>query len=174
MILVANNVQVEVRVGTKADVPLLLSFIRSMAAYEKLDVSAAEESLAEALFGESPAAYTLLAFAEDKPVAYVTYFFTFSTMVGKRGLWLDDLFIDPAFRGKGIGQALMAYLADIAMKNHCGRFEWTVLDWNESAIGFYRRLGATVLTDWRVCRMDETQLARVASMLSMAKRGGEG
>jgi GNAT superfamily N-acetyltransferase len=174
MILLANDIKVEVRAGAKSDVPLLLSFIRSMAAFENLDVSATEESLAEALFGESPVACTLLAFAEGKPVAYVTYFFTFSTMVGKRGLWLDDLFIDPAFRGKGIGQALMAYLADIAMKNHCGRFEWTVLDWNESAIGFYRRLGATVLTDWRVCRMDETQLARVASMLSMAKRGGEG
>ena len=145
-----------------------------MAAFEKLEVTATEESLADALFGVAPAAYTFFAFIHGDPIAYAAYFFTFSTMVGKRGLWLDDLFIQPAFRGKGIGRALMAYLADVAVQNDCGRFEWTVLDWNESAIGFYRSLGATLLTDWRVCRMDEAQWTRVAGTLSMAKRGGEG
>lgn len=171
MILVANNIEVELRAGTIADVPLLLAFIQSMAAFEKLTVSATEESLRAALFGDAPAARTLLAFVDGKPIAYATYFFTFATMVGKRGLWLDDLFIDPAFRGKGIGRALMAYLADIAAQHQCGRFEWMVLDWNEGAIGFYKSLGAKILTDWRICRLDETQLTRVASRLVAAKDG---
>jgi GNAT superfamily N-acetyltransferase len=165
MILVANGVEVEVRAGTIADVPLLLAFIQSMAAFEKLPVSATEESLRTALFGDAPAARTLLAFVGGTPIGYATYFFTFATMEGKRGLWLDDLFIDAAFRGKGIGQALMAYLADIAMQNQCSRFEWMVLDWNERAIRFYEQLGATLLTDWRICRLDEVQLARVAGKL---------
>ena len=90
-------------------------------------------------------------------------------MLGKRGLWLDDLFIDPAFRGKGIGRALIAYLADIALQNQCGRFEWMVLDWNESAIGFYQSLGANILTDWRICRLDEDQLPSVASKLAIVR-----
>jgi GNAT superfamily N-acetyltransferase len=171
MILLVNNVDVEVRDGTIADVPVLLAFIRAMGAFEKLVVSATEESLRAALFGDAPAAHTLLAWVDGKPIAYATYFFTFATMVGKRGLWLDDLFIDPAFRGRGIGRALMAYLADIARQNQCGRFEWVVLDWNESAMGFYKRLGATVLTDWRICRLDEAQLSRVASRLVVADRG---
>jgi GNAT superfamily N-acetyltransferase len=171
MILVVNNVDVEVRAGTIADIPVLLAFIQAIGAFEKLTVSATEESLRAALFGDAPAAHTLLAWVDGKPIAYATYFFTFATMVGKRGLWLDDLFIDPAFRGKGIGRALMAYLADIARQNQCGRFEWVVLDWNESAMGFYKRLGATVLTDWRICRLDEAQLSRVASRLVVADRG---
>lgn len=171
MILLANNVEVDVRAGTIADVPVLLGFIRSMAAFEQLTVSTTEESLRTALFGEAPAASTLLAFVDGKPIGYATYFFTFATMVGTRGLWLDDLFIEPAFRGKGIGQALMAYLADIALQNQCGRFEWMVLDWNESAIGFYERLGGTFLTDWRMCRLDEAQLSRVASTLTIARGG---
>jgi GNAT superfamily N-acetyltransferase len=151
---------------------LLLSFIRSMAAFEKLEVTATEESLAAALFGEAPAARTLLAFVGGKPVAYATYFFTFATMVGRRGLWLDDLFVDPAFRGQGIGRALMAYLAGVARENQCARFEWMVLDWNEPAIGFYRRLDATVLDEWRICRLAGPQLSRLAGSLVVA-RGGE-
>jgi len=169
MNLVVNNIEVEVRAGTIADVPLLLSFIQSMAAFEKLTVSATEESLQAALFGEAPAARILLAFVDGNPIAYATYFFTFATMVGKRGLWLDDIFIVPAFRGKGLGQALIAYLAEIALQNQCGRFEWMVLDWNESAIGFYKSLGANILPDWRICRLDETQLPGVASKLTIVK-----
>jgi GNAT superfamily N-acetyltransferase len=162
MILVLNEIEVELRDGTETDVPLLLSFIRSMAAFEKLTVTATEESLRAALFGEAPAARVLLAFVKGEPIAYATYFFTFATMVGKRGLWLDDLFVIPAFRGKGIGRALMAYIAQIAMRHQCSRLEWMVLDWNETAIGFYKRLGATILPDWRICRLEETQLADVA------------
>jgi GNAT superfamily N-acetyltransferase len=160
--LSVNDLDVFVRAGTAEDVPLLLSFFRAMADFEKLAVSASEESIRAALFGDAPAAETFLAFVGGKPVAYGVYYFTFSTMIGKRGLWLEDLFIDPAYRGKGIGRSLMAYLADIARQHDCGRFEWIVLDWNAPAIGFYRRLGATLLEDWRICRLDESQIARVA------------
>jgi GNAT superfamily N-acetyltransferase len=163
-----NHIEIEVRAGTPADVPVLLSFIRSMAVVEKLEVSATEESLREALFGESPAAKLLLVSAGGSPIGYLTYFFTFASMVGRRGLWLDDIYIDPAFRGKGIGQALMAYLADLALQNRCARFEWMVLDWNETAVGFYRRLGADVLPDWRICRLEEAQLPRLAVRLAVS------
>lgn len=172
MILVVNGVEVEVRDSTESDVPLLLVFFRSMAAFEELTISATEESVRTALFGEARAAHALLAFVDHRPIGYAVYFFTFSTTIGKRGLWLEDLFIEPAFRGRGIGQALMAYLADIATKNQCGRFEWSALDWNQSAIRFYERLGATVLKDWRICRLDEAQLGRVAGKLPLAKPGG--
>ncbi len=171
MLLRVGNLDVAVRAGTTDDVPLLLSFIQSMAAFEKLTVSATEESLRTALFGENPAARTLLAFVERRPVAYATYFFTFATMVGRRGLWLDDLFVDPEFRGKGIGEALMAYLADVALRNHCARFEWMVLDWNRSAIGFYERIGATLLADWRICRLDDGGLSGLARRLPLAEHG---
>ena len=162
MNLPVNGLEVELREGTSADAPLLLSFIRQMAEFEKLTVTATEESLRSALFGEAPAARVLLAFVKGEPVAYATYFFTFSTMLGKRGLWLDDLFVVPAYRGKGIGKAFMVHLAELAMRHQYGRLEWIVLDWNEPAIEFYKRLGADVLPDWRVCRLDEAGLTRVA------------
>jgi GNAT superfamily N-acetyltransferase len=168
MRLTAKGVEVHVRAATVDDVPLLLSFFQSMAAFEKLTVSATDDSLRAALFGDAPAARTLLAFVDGTPAAYVVYFFTFSTMLGKRGLWLEDLFVDSAFRGKGIGQALMALLAEIAQQNGCGRFEWSVLDWNESAISFYKRLGATLLEDWRICRLDDGQISRVARLAVMS------
>jgi GNAT superfamily N-acetyltransferase len=171
MIIVVNNIELELRDGTITDVPLLLSFIRSMAAFEKLTVTATEESLRAALFGEAPAARVLFAFVNGKPIAYATYFFTFATMVGKRGLWLDDLFVIPAFRGKGIGKTLMAYLADIAIQHQCGRLEWMVLDWNEMAIGFYKRLGIKILADWRICRLEEAQFSSVAGKLAIAQDG---
>ena len=137
-----------------------------MAAFEKLPMSATEDSLRAALFGDAPAARTLLGFVGGAPVAYAVYFFTFSTMLGKRGLWLEDLFVDPAYRGKGIGRALMAYLAQTAIQNDCGRFEWTVLDWSEAAMGFYETLGATTLADWRVCRLDGDRLPSLAGTMT--------
>lgn len=165
MRIATTELEIDVRPGTADDIPLLLSFIRAMAEFEKLEVQATEETLRESLFGERPAAHTLLAFVDGKPAAYVVYFFTFATMVGKRGLWLDDLFVNPEFRGKGVAKALMAYLADLAIRNGCGRFEWMALEWNRSAIDFYRRLGATVLDEWRICRLDEDQLPGVAGQL---------
>ena len=161
----ASDVEIEVRAGTIEDVPLLLSFIHSMAEFEKLEVTATEEILRESLFGDRPAAHTLLAFVEGRPAAYAVYFFTFGTMVGKRGLWLDDLYVVPDFRGKGIAKTLMAYLAGFAIENQCGRFEWMVLDWNSSAIDFYQGLGATVLDNWRLCRLNEEKLSSVAQQM---------
>lgn len=162
MKFMAKGLEIEVREGAVEDVPLLLSFIRKMGEFEKLEVTATEETLRDSLFGENPAARVLLAFAGDKPAAYAVYFFTFGTMVGKRGLWLDDIYVEPEFRGKGIARGLMGYLAEIAIQNNCGRFEWMVLDWNTKAIDFYDRLGAELKDDLRVCRLDETKLAEVA------------
>jgi GNAT superfamily N-acetyltransferase len=171
MKLAATGLEIEVRPGTVADVPLLLAFIRSMAEFERLPVTATEELLCESLFGERPAAEVLLAFAGGRPAAYVTYYFTFSSMVGKRGLWLDDLFVSPEFRGRGIGGALMSYLASIAIRNRCGRFEWSVLDWNKPAIAFYRKLGATLVADWRLCRLDGERLAGLAGQQGRTNGG---
>ena len=165
MILNANGIPVEIRDATPADVPLLLSFIRKMGEFEKLPVSATEDSLRDALFGETPAARALLVYTNAKPVAYATYFFSFTSMRGRRALWLDDLFVAPEFRGKGIGKVLMAYVARIAAEHRCARFEWIVLDWNTDAVEFYRRLGAEFLADWRVCRLDEAEMQRVAETL---------
>jgi GNAT superfamily N-acetyltransferase len=172
MVLLAKDTEVEVRACTTVDVPVLLSFFRSMGEFERLPVAATEESIRTALFSEPPAAHALLVFVDGRPIGYVVYFFTFSTLVGKRGLWLEDLFVDSAFRGKGIGRALMAYLAEIAIRHQCGRFEWSVLDWNERALEFYRSLGASVLDDWRICRLTEAQLPRVASAL-VTSNGGD-
>jgi GNAT superfamily N-acetyltransferase len=162
MKLPVRDLDVDVREATIDDVPVLLSFFRAMAAFEKLTVSATEESVRASLFGPARAAHALLAFVDGTPIAYAIYFFTFSTMAGKRGLWLEDLFIDPAFRSVGLGRALMAHLAGIAIQHDCGRFEWIVLNWNESAIGFYKRLGASILDDWRICRLEEAQFDDVA------------
>ena len=162
MLLEVNDTEVEIRAGTPADVPLLLSLIRELAAFEKLTTAATEESLLADLFGKAPVAHTLLALVDGKPAGYAIYFFSFASMVGRRALWLEDLFIDPAFRGKGIGKAMMAYVARIAVENHCARLEWIVLDWNTSAIDFYKRLGADVLPDGRICRLSETHIERLA------------
>ncbi|MHC4908814.1 MAG: GNAT family N-acetyltransferase [Planctomycetota bacterium] len=165
MKLRANDVEIRVRAGTADDVPALLSFIRAMAEYEKLDAPVTESLLRESLFGDDAAARTLLAFVDDVPVAYAVYFFTFSTMLGKRGLWLEDLFVSPDARRQGIGTAVLAYLADLAIASGCGRFEWFVLDWNTPAIDLYRSMGATILEEWRLCRLDERGCAEVAERL---------
>ena len=172
MKLAATDLEIEVRAGTIDDVPLLLSFIHAMAEFEKLEVTATEELLRESLFGESPAAHVLFAYVDGRPVAYAVYVFTFATMVGKRGLWLDDLFVSPDFRGKGIAKAQMASLADVAVQHKCGRFEWIVLDWNESAIDFYRAMGAAVLDEWRICRLDEDRLTRLTEQFVRVRNGG--
>jgi GNAT superfamily N-acetyltransferase len=115
--------------------------------------------LRESLFGDNPAARALLISVDGTPIGYATYFFTFASMVGKRGLWLDDLFIDEAFRGKGIGRAFMGFMRELAVKNNCARFEWMVADWNEIAITFYKSLGAEIFTNWQICRLQNTNFA---------------
>ena len=171
MKLGVTGLEIDVRAGTVDDVPLLLSFIRSMAEFEKLEAPVTENLLRESLFGNHAAARTLLAFVDGRPAAYAVYFFTFATMIGKRGLWLDDLYVNPEYRGKGIAKALMAYLADLVIKNKCGRFEWMVLDWNKPAFDLYRGLGATVLDDWRICRLDADGCAGIAQQLVRVDEG---
>lgn len=153
--LSTKQLDLTLRSGTIDDMPLLHAFIHEMMVFEKLPFHASEADLREAFFGSQPAAHTLLAFdaATAQPVGYIVYLYNFSTMLGKRGLWLEDLYVKPEYRGKGAGKALMNYLKSFAAEQGCGRFEWMVLDWNEDAIGFYKGFGARMLDEWRVCRM---------------------
>ena len=145
----------EIRAARPGDVPAIHAMIGALAAYEKLAhlQVATEADLAEALFGPRPAAEVLMACKEGIPAAFALFFHNFSTFLGRRGLWLEDLFVEPAYRRQGCAQALLRALAGIARGRGCGRFEWAVLDWNASAIEFYCSLGATVLPDWRIVRV---------------------
>ena len=156
--------KIEIREATINDVPQILSFIREMAEFENLPVYATEEGLKEILYGEHPAARVILVYIGDVPVAYANYFFTFSSMLGKRGIWLDDIYVLPAYRGKKIGHAIMAYVAQVALDYDCGRFEWSVLDWNENAIQFYKKLGARIMNEWRICRLEGKAIQSVTEM----------
>lgn len=151
--------------ATAVDVPTILRLIRALAAYEKLshEVVATEASLREALFGEHPGAECLIAREQGEPVGFALYFHNFSTFLSRRGLYLEDLFVEPAHRGKGYGKALLQQLARIAVARGCGRLEWSVLDWNLPAIGFYRSVGATVMDEWRICRMTGETLRAFAA-----------
>ncbi|MCP4180201.1 MAG: GNAT family N-acetyltransferase [bacterium] len=162
-----TDLEIEIRHGTVNDIPLLLSFINSMAEFEKLEVTATEEILKESLFGKNPAAETFFAYIDEQPVAYAVYFFSFSTMTGKRVLWLDDLFVHTDFRGRGIGKTLLAYLAQLSIQNNCSRFEWIVLDWNKSAIEFYKKMGATIHDNWHICRVNENELSNIADKIKL-------
>ncbi len=139
--------------------------IGALAAYEKLEHlrTATETDLADALFGPQPAAEVLIACKDGVPAAFALFFHNFSTFLGRRGIWLEDLFVQPAYRRQGCAQQLLRALAGIARDRGCGRFEWAVLDWNASAIEFYRSLGATVLPDWRIVRVLGGALDALAS-----------
>ncbi|HVF88256.1 MAG TPA: GNAT family N-acetyltransferase [Pyrinomonadaceae bacterium] len=150
--------------ATEEDVALILSFIRELAEYERLSdkVSATEDVLREELFGSRPGAEALIGYDKGKPVGFAVFFHNFSTFVGRRGLYLEDLFVKPESRGKGIGRAMLAYLAKLAQERQCGRLEWAVLDWNEPAIKFYQSLGATPMDDWTTFRLSGDELERLA------------
>ena len=153
-------------VGAKPDdVPLILQMIRDLAEYERMssDVVATEAGLREALFGARPDAEVIIAYAGERPAGFALFFHNFSTFVGRRGLYLEDLFVRPEFRGLGIGKRLLTELARIAVERGCGRFEWTVLDWNEPAIGFYKRLGARPMDAWKIMRVDGDALEQLAA-----------
>jgi GNAT superfamily N-acetyltransferase len=138
--------------------------IRELARFERLEheVQATVESLRDSFFGPRPAAGALLARCNAEPVGYAIYFFTFSSFVGRAGLWLDDLYVRPAFRRRGLGCALLQAVVEIGAARDCGRFEWTALNWNRSALDFYQRLGARVMDDWVLLRLDADGLRRVA------------
>ena len=152
--------------ATERDVPLVFSFIRKLAEYERLldQVVATEELLREGLFGAHPAAEVVLAYLHDQPVGFALYFHTFSTFVGRSGIYLEDLFVEPTHRGLGVGKALLAYVANLAVDRGCGRFEWSVLDWNTPSIDFYMGLGALPLDDWTRYRLTGDALHRVAKL----------
>ena len=153
------------RPATPADVPLILAFIRDLAAYEKLtdEVTATEAALHATLFGARPAAECVLAFtAGGEPAGFAVYFTTYSTFLAKPGLWLEDLFVRPEHRGQGIGRALLRHLARLANTRGYGRMEWSVLDWNLPAIEFYETFGARRLREWQICRLTGEALARHA------------
>ncbi len=147
-----------------SDVPVILEMIKALAEYEQLthEVVATEDDLRQSLFGPRPAGEVVLAYAGDTPIGFALFFHNFSTFLGRHGLYLEDLFIVPEWRGKGVGKQLLAHIASIAESRKCGRMEWAVLDWNESAIAFYRRMGAHVLDEWRLCRLTGHEL-RAAS-----------
>jgi len=155
-----------IRPGTADDLPLILAFIRGLADYEKLShlVVATEDSLRESLFGAQPGAEVLLAFAQDTPVGFAVYFHNFSTFLGRRGLWLEDIYVPPEHRGHGYGKALLLACARIAKARGCGRFEWSALDWNTPAWDFYRALGAQPMEDWTMFRVTGEALDRLAAM----------
>jgi GNAT superfamily N-acetyltransferase len=149
---------------TAAEIPDLLRLIRELAQFEKLEheLQATPELLTHALFGPQPVAGALLAQTRDEVIGYAIYFFTFSSFVGRAGIWLEDLYVRPPFRKRGIGRRLIEAVAHIGVEKNCGRFEWTALDWNENALNFYRRLGAQEMSDWTLVRMDERGLRRLA------------
>lgn len=163
---------VTLRPATREDTGLILSFIRELAQYERApdEVKADEATLAANLFGERPGAEVIIAQVDGQPAGFALFFHNFSTWLGKRGLYLEDLFVRPAYRGRGVGQVLMAYLAKLAIERDCGRFEWWVLDWNTPALDFYRRLGAVPMDEWTVQRMAGEPLRALADSFD-APRG---
>lgn len=153
-----------IRPATRDDVPLLLELIGELADYERLrdEVVLDAALLEQHLFGERPAAEAVLAEAGGETAGYALFFPTFSTFLGRPGIWLEDLFVRPALRGAGIGGALLAHVAGLAVARGCGRMEWSALDWNEPALAFYRGLGAKRMPEWQLHRLDGAGLAAVA------------
>lgn len=159
---VTNTLRIER--ATERDAPLVLQMIKDLAEYERMDhlVTATEKKIRETLFGPHPAAEVVIAYAGDAPAGFALFFQNYSTFVGKAGLYLEDLFVRPEFRGRGYGKQLLAHLARIAIDRGYGRFEWSVLDWNEPAIGFYRKLGAVPMEDWTIFRISGDALDALA------------
>ena len=158
----------EIRTTTEADVPIILSLIRELAEYERAPdaVVATEAGLREVLFGPKRSAEVLLALENGNAAGFAVYFYNFSTWLGRPGLYLEDLFVRPSVRGKGYGRALLERLAQIAQERGCGRMEWAVLDWNDPAIQFYRKLGAEPMNEWTVFRLTQDGIAKLAGSTS--------
>jgi GNAT superfamily N-acetyltransferase len=155
----------EVREASAEDVPLILTLIGELAEYERLshEVVATEDSLQEWLFGEKPVAEVLIAERRAEAAGFALFFHSFSTFLGRPGIYLEDLYVRPAFRGRGMGKAMLVHLAKLAKERGCGRLEWSVLDWNEPSIRFYESLGAVAMDDWTVHRVTGEALDRLAA-----------
>jgi GNAT superfamily N-acetyltransferase len=165
---------IDIRPARQSDVPQLLAFIRELAEYERLAhaVVATEADVSGCLFGPQPCAHALLASLDSKPVGFAVYFYNFSTFLGRPGLYLEDLYVRPAARGLGIGHKLLARLARLAVERGCGRMEWAVLDWNEPAIRFYRKLGAAPNDDWTTYRLSGEALRDLARVEQLPLSAG--
>jgi GNAT superfamily N-acetyltransferase len=153
---------------TPGDVPTLLDLIRELARFEKLEheVEATPELFQRALFGPQPAAGALLARHNGEPAGYAIYYFTFSTFVGRAGIWLEDVYVRPPFRKHGLGRRLIEAVAQVGVERDCGRFEWMALDWNTGALEFYRGLDARVMDEWVLLRLNREQLQRLGAKKS--------
>src|SRR5580704_14530118 len=153
-----------IRPAGSADVPVIFSLIKDLAEYERLshEVEATEDILRRNLFGERPYAEALVGELRGEPIAFAIYFHNFSTFLGKPGLYLEDLYVKPSSRGLGIGRAILRRLARVAVERDCGRLEWSVLDWNEPALKFYKSLGAVPMTDWTIHRVTADALRSLA------------
>lgn len=156
--------QLRIDAATEEDVPLVLSFVRELAEYERSshEVVATEENLGEVLFGPERVAEAVVARVDGEPAGMALFFHNFSTWTGLRGLYLEDLYVRPEMRGRGVGRALLAHLARLARERGCARFEWAVLNWNEPAIRFYRSLGALPMDEWTVYRLKGDAIERLA------------
>ncbi|MBI3580140.1 MAG: GNAT family N-acetyltransferase [Ignavibacteriales bacterium] len=152
-------------VATEQDTPLIFSFIKGLAEYERLahEVVATEEIIRESLFGKRAYAEVIIARWDGQPAGFALFFHSISTFLGRPGIYLEDLFVNPSMRGKGIGKALLIYLAQLAKERKCGRLEWAVLNWNEPAINFYKSLGAKPMDEWTVYRLTGETLDKLAS-----------
>jgi GNAT superfamily N-acetyltransferase len=154
-----------IRTAAPADAGLVLGFIRALAAYEKLEheVLATEADISRDLFGADPKVFCEIAEWEGAPVGFTLWFYTYSTFQGRHGIWLEDLYVDPGLRGKGIGKALLVHLAQRCVREGLGRFEWWVLDWNEPSIQFYKGQGGVMQDEWTKVRVDGEALLRLGS-----------
>ncbi len=161
----APDTTVTLRAATRADVPVVLRCIRGLAEYERLahQCIATEALLEESLFGATPAAEVVLALAAAEPAGFALWFRSYSTFLARPGIYLEDLFVFPEFRGRGIGRRLLTHLAQTAVERRYGRLEWSVLDWNVDAIRFYESLGAVAMNDWTAYRVTGSALASLAA-----------
>ena len=153
--ITTNNPDIILRIAVENDVPVILNFIKALADYEKLshEVAADENQLKKTLFGERKIAEVIIAEYKNQPAGFALFFHNYSTFLGKPGIYLEDLFVNPELRGKGIGKILLSYLGQLAIERDCGRIEWAVLDWNEPSINFYKNLGAKPMDEWTVFRV---------------------
>ncbi len=154
-----------IRPATATDAQLIFDFIVELAVYEKAkhEVVTSVEEITETLFGTQSKARALICSIDGKPAGYAVYFYNFSTWLGKNGIWLEDVYVTPAYRGQGAGKALLKHVAQIAVKENCGRFEWSVLNWNTPSIEFYEALGAKPLDEWTIYRLTGDALKALAA-----------